>query len=258
MRFETRGVGVRYGRRGERALDDLSITIPSGSLYLVLGPNGSGKSTLMRTLLGTVTPEEGEVFLDQRPLPVWSRGEIALSVGAVAQTEHLSFPLSVCEYVGMGRYPHLGLFRSEGEADRRVVAQALERCDVGQFADREVGTLSAGEFQRVRIARALAQEPRALILDEPTANLDIRHEMEIFRLLRDAAGAGVTVILITHHLDVAGAIADRILLLHRGKVAAEGGVEEVLRPEILEPVYEWGLSVRPDPDSGLPRVSPRF
>jgi iron complex transport system ATP-binding protein len=170
----------------------------------------------------------------------------------------MSFPLSVSEYVGMGRYPHLGPFRGEGERDRKVVADALRRCDAERFSRREVGTLSAGELQRVRIARALAQEPRALILDEPTANLDIRHEMKIFQLLRSAAQEGVTVILITHHLDIAGGIADRILLLNRGRIAAEGSVEEVLRPEILEPVYEWRLAVRPDPDTGLPRVSPRF
>jgi iron complex transport system ATP-binding protein len=258
MRFETKDVGVRYRRGGALALAALSIGIPSGCLYLVLGPNGSGKSTLMRALLGTVPLDAGEIRLDDRPLSQWTRGEMALSVGAVTQTEHLSFPMVVSEYVGMGRYPHLGPFRAEGEKDRRVVADALRRCDAEGFSGREVGTLSAGELQRVRIARALAQEPRALILDEPTANLDIRHEMEIFRLLRGAAQDGVTVILITHHLDVAGGIADRILLLNQGRMAAEGSVEEVLLPEVLEPVYEWRLSVRPDPDTGLPRVSPKF
>jgi iron complex transport system ATP-binding protein len=258
MKFETTEVAVRYGRGAERALEDLTMSVPPGCLYLVLGPNGSGKSTLMRALLGTVPLEAGEIRLDDRPLSRWTREEMALSVGAVAQSEHMSFPLSVSEYVGMGRYPHLGPFRGEGERDRKVVADALRRCDAERFSGREVGTLSAGELQRVRIARALAQEPRALILDEPTANLDIRHEMKIFQLLRSAAQEGVTVILITHHLDIAGGIADRILLLNRGRIAAEGSVEEVLRPEILEPVYEWRLAVRPDPDTGLPRVSPRF
>lgn len=258
MNFEAKAVSVRYRGSPERALENLSISIPTGSLYLVLGPNGSGKSTLMRALLGTVPLEAGEVHLDGRPISGWRRDELARSIGAVAQTEQLAFPLSVGEYVGMGRYPHLGAFRAEGEDDRQAVTEALRRCDVERFIDREVGTLSAGELQRVRIARALAQEPRALILDEPTANLDIRHEMEIFRLLRSAADEGVTVILITHHLDLAGGIADRILLLNGGKIAAEGGVQEVLRPEVLDPVYEWPLDVRSDPDSGVPRVSPKF
>jgi iron complex transport system ATP-binding protein len=156
----------------------------------------------------------------------------------------------------MGRYPHLGALSPERPADREAVERALERCDATHLANRDVGTLSGGEIQRVRIARALAQEPRVLALDEPTASLDVRHEMAILELLKRSVVQGITVLLITHHLDLAGRFADRLLLLADGRVAAEGPPAEVLRSEILSEVYGWPLTVRPDPVTGSPRVTP--
>jgi iron complex transport system ATP-binding protein len=132
----------------------------------------------------------------------------------------------------------------------------MTRCDVAHMAERDVGTLSGGEHQRVRIARALAQDPRALVLDEPTASLDIRHEMEILRLLRQSADDGITVLLITHHLDLAARFADRLLLLGCGRLAAEGPPSEVFRAEILEAVYGWPVEVLVDERTGAPRVIP--
>jgi iron complex transport system ATP-binding protein len=174
----------------------------------------------------------------------------------VAQSEHLAFPISVREFVAMGRYPHLGPLRPEGDTDREAIQTALSRCDVRDFATREVTTLSGGELQRVRIARALAQEPSALILDEPTASLDVRHEMSIFELLRASADRGMTVVLITHHLNLAARFADRFLLLHDGVVAAEGGLGEVFREETLKSVYRWPLAVRDDAVAGSLQVTP--
>jgi iron complex transport system ATP-binding protein len=156
----------------------------------------------------------------------------------------------------MGRYPHLGPLRAEGERDRDAVDRALERCDVTKLAGRDVNTLSGGELQRVRIARALAQEPSALVLDEPTASLDVRHEMSIFQLLRASADMGMTVLLITHHINLAARFADRLLLLSEGRVAAEGRVEEVIREEALESVYRWPLAVRVDAVTRAPQVTP--
>jgi iron complex transport system ATP-binding protein len=136
------------------------------------------------------------------------------------------------------------------------VTRALEACGVLDLAGRDATTLSGGELQRARIARALAQEPRALVLDEPTSSLDVRHEMAILELLRGAADSGITVLLITHGLDVAAQFADRMLLLSRGTVAAEGKPDEVMREDVLARVYEWPISVRTDPESGAPRVTP--
>jgi iron complex transport system ATP-binding protein len=256
MRLEARDVTVHYGRARHPALDGVSITVREGSLLGVLGPNGSGKSTLMRALLGSVPLTRGQVLIGERPLDAWGRRELARSVGAVTQTEVVTFPLTVREFVAMGRYPHLGPFRDPGSVDQEAVQESLERCDVASLASRDVGTLSGGEFQRVRVARALAQEPTTLILDEPTASLDVRHEMEILQLLRRSADEGMTVVVITHHLEAAARFADRMLLLSEGRVAAEGSVEQVLQDDILTGVYGWPLAVRPDPLTGCLRVTP--
>lgn len=256
MTFETVDLMVRYGRAQRRALDGVSMSVPDGALYVVLGPNGSGKSTLMRAIMGTVRPAGGTVSVGGKETRSWTRRDLARAVGAVPQAEHLAFPLTVRDFVGMGRYPYLGPLRPEGDADRAAVQGALERCDVVELVSRDVTTLSGGELQRVRIARALAQEPSALVLDEPTASLDIRHEMSIFQLLRGSADRGMTVLLITHHVNLAARFADRILLLDGGKVAAEGGVQDVFQEEILARVYGWPVAVREDPVSGAPQVTP--
>jgi iron complex transport system ATP-binding protein len=256
VKIEADAIVVRYAGGGPPALDGVSMEALPGSLYTVLGPNGSGKSTLMRALLGTVALQSGRALLDGRSIGDWRRGEVARVVGAVAQTESIAFPLTVRELVGMGRYPHVGALSAESEADRAAVAQALIACDVTDLAARDVTTLSGGEFQRARIARALAQRPMALMLDEPTASLDIRHRMAILELLRLSADEGMTVLLVTHSLDLAAQFSDRMLLLSKGRVAAEGTPANVLREEILTRVYGWPISVARDPDTGAPRVAP--
>ena len=256
MKLQARDLVVRYGRTRRKALDGVTMDVPDGSLYAVLGPNGSGKSTLMRALLGVIRPETGTTLIGGRETKDWSRRELALAVGAVPQAEHPAFPISVRDFVAMGRYPHLGPLRREGDADRGAVREALGRCDVANLANRDVTTLSGGELQRVRIARALAQEPSALVLDEPTASLDVRHEMSIFQLLRESTDGGMTVLLITHHINLAARFADRLLLLHEGSVAAEGEIGKVFQEEILERVYRWPLAVRDDPLTGAPQVTP--
>jgi iron complex transport system ATP-binding protein len=212
----------------------------------------------MRALLGVSRLASGRVTLDGRAATEWSRRERACALGAVAQSESIAFPLTTREMVAMGRYPHLGSLAAEAPRDRAAIAAALEACDVVDLADRDVTTLSGGELQRARIARALAQEPRALVLDEPTASLDIRHEMGILELLRASADDGITVVLITHGLDTAAQFADRMLLLSQhGRVAAEGTPREVLREDVLAEVYGWPVSVHADPHSGALRVTPR-
>jgi iron complex transport system ATP-binding protein len=256
LAFEARGLRVRYAGAPSAALDGVDLAVSRGTFYAVLGPNGSGKSTLMRALLGLVGAERGETLVAGRATGAWSRRELARVVGAVSQAESVSFPITVEELVSMGRYPHLGPLGAEGAADREAVRRALGRCEATDLAARSVTTLSGGEFQRVRIARALAQEPEALALDEPTASLDIHHEMRIWQLLRDAARDGTTVFLITHHLDLAARFADRMLLLDAGRTAAEGPPAEVMRREVLSEVYRWPLAVERDPITGAPRITP--
>ncbi len=252
------GVTFRYPEGARPALDRVSMEAPAGGCTAVLGPNGSGKSTLLRILLGTLEPQAGRAEFDDRPLAAWSRPELARAVGVVPQGEETAFPISVRGLVAMGRYPHLGPWRREGAADRRAVEDAMRRCDVSALAERPLANLSGGERQRARVARALAQEPRALALDEPTAALDVSHEMAIWELLRDLGRAGTTVLVVTHNLNLAARYADRLVLLHQGRVAAAGAPAQVLTRDTVERVYGWPVRVvphpGPGPDAGAPQV----
>jgi iron complex transport system ATP-binding protein len=259
--FEARALGFRYPDAPRPALEGVTFSVPRGALYGILGPNGSGKSTLLRLLLGTLPPASGEVRYEGRELGGWGRRELAREVGVVPQGEEAVFPLSVRELVAMGRYPHLGAWKREGALDREAIEDALLRCDVAHLSERPLATLSGGERQRARIARALAQRPRTLVLDEPTAALDVKHEMAIFELLASLARhGGVSVVVVTHNLNLAARYADRLLLLDRGRVAAEGAPECVLEQERLEAVYGWPVAVTthpgPGPDAGAPQVVP--
>jgi iron complex transport system ATP-binding protein len=250
----TAGLVVRYPGAQRAALDGVTLEVPAGSFTAVLGPNGSGKSTLLRALLGVVRPDEGSAALEGRDVRAWDRRELARRVGVVPQLESIAFPVTVREVVAMGRYAHLGPLRAEGAADRAAIARALESCDVAALEARQVTALSGGELQRVRIARALAQEPAALALDEPTASLDMAHEMSILELLRGWADGGMTVLLVTHQLNLAARFADRIVLLEGGRVVAEGETAAVFTAEVLERVYAWPLTVVDDAVTRARRV----
>ncbi|MBX6364710.1 MAG: ABC transporter ATP-binding protein [Gemmatimonadetes bacterium] len=257
--LEAAGLGFRYPGAAAPALTDVDLRVLPGEIRAVLGPNGSGKSTLLRLLLGVLRPDAGRALYLGRPVAAWPRRELAARVGVVHQAEEAVFPITVRELVAMGRYPHLGAWRAAGPADRRAVELALERCDVAHLADRSVATLSGGERQRARLARALAQEPETLVLDEPTASLDIRHEMRILELAAALAReAGVTVLLVTHNLNLAARYADRLLLLDRGRVAAEGPPRAVVTRDTIERVYGWPVAITEHPgpgrDAGAPQV----
>jgi len=258
--WESRDLLLRYPGAAAPAVDGVSLRVPTGSLTAVIGPNGSGKSTLLRLLLGTLESGRGEALFRGRPLSAWERPALAREVGVVPQGEETVFPMTVRELVAMGRYPHLGAWRREGEGDRRAVAAAMERCDVAELASRDATTLSGGELQRARVARALAQEPGALALDEPTVALDVAHEMAIFELLRELGRSGVTILLVTHNLNLAARYAHRLVVLDRGRVAAEGPPAEVLTDELVGRVYRWPVSIvphpGPGPDAGAPQVVP--
>lgn len=259
--FETRNLAVRYAHAPTRALDGVSVAIARASFCAIIGPNGSGKSTLIKTLLGALEPEAGVVSYEGRALADWSRRDLALRIGAVAQSEEMPFPLSVRDLVAMGRYPHLGALRAERAGDRAAIERALQRCDLASFAERSTNRLSGGELQRARIARALAQEPTTLVLDEPTVALDVAHEMSVFELLRSlCTEEGWTVVVATHHLNLAARYANHLLLLDRGHVIETGTPADVMRQEVLERVYQWPLLVYqhdgPGFDRGAPQITP--
>jgi iron complex transport system ATP-binding protein len=253
--LEARAATVRYRRRDPVALERVSCQVQNSELVAVVGPNGSGKTTLVRALLGMLPLEQGAVLVDGRPVSEWSRRSLAQTVGVVGQQEEAVFPLRVAEMVMLGRYAHLGPLGVPRLEDRTAVRTALELCDIVALADRSIDTLSGGEWKRVRIARALAQEPRALVLDEPTASLDVRHEMELLELVRRLVDGGLAGLIITHHLNLAARFAHRIVLLDRGRVVAEGTPVEVMSRETLSRVFEWPVAVTTWAD-GSPQVVP--
>jgi iron complex transport system ATP-binding protein len=253
--LEAEGLTVRYPAAPRPALDGVSCQVRASELVAVAGPNGSGKTTLVRALSGLVQPEAGVVRVQSRALAEWGRSELARVLAVVPQREEIVFPLRVDEAVMLGRYARLGSLAAPGAADRAAVRSALERCDADTLAARSIDALSGGEWQRVRLARALAQEPAVLVLDEPTASLDVRHEMELLELIRRLVDQGLAGLVITHELNLAARYADRILLLSEGRVVAEGTPPEVLVESTLSRVFEWPVAVTTWCD-GSPQVVP--
>jgi iron complex transport system ATP-binding protein len=238
-------------------LDGVSIAVDRGGLIGILGPNGSGKSTLLKILAGTLSPQAGSVILDGRPLNDWSRREIARRIAVVPQDTHAPFDYTVLDIVLMGRFPHLGAFALEGPDDLAIARRALAATGTGVFEHRAFNTLSGGERQRVVIAGALAQSPELLLLDEPTASLDIGHQMEVQALLgRLNAENGVTMVLSTHDLNLAAALCRQLVLLRGGRVLAAGPTEEVLTSQAVGALYGVHAAVERHAGSGRLTVVP--
>jgi iron complex transport system ATP-binding protein len=253
--FELSGVTVRYGPRAP-AVDAVSLRVCRGECVAIVGPNGAGKTTLLRALLGLVPCTAGRALALGRDARAWRRDELARVVGVVAQREEPAFPITVREAVEMGRYAHLGAWHAMGAADRETVGRAMRRADVETLGNRWVATLSGGEWQRVRIARALAQEPLGLVLDEPTASLDLKHEMELFELVADLVRCdGLAALVVSHHINLAARFADRLVLLAGGRVVADDTPARVLEPGRLAAVFGWPVAVSRLPD-GSPQLYP--
>ena len=254
--IEFRHVTVSYPGAPVRALDGVSFTADTGQVTAVAGPNGSGKSTLVRALLRRLPMERGEILVEGSSIVSLDQQEIARRAAVVSQREELSFPMRVEEYVALGRYPRLGLWRSASSPDDEAVKRAMERAGMAAFADRTTDSLSGGEWQRVRIARALAQEARALVLDEPTTFLDLAHEMSLFELLNSLAHDGISVLLVSHQLNLVARFATKVVLLHRGHIVAAGAPQDVMQANLLEKIYEWPLVISRDPAVGSPSLVP--
>lgn len=251
-----RDVRVRYPCRELAALDGVSFDAVRGRITAVVGPNGSGKSTLVRALVGRVPLNDGSIALDGVSTALLARRALATRVAVVTQREEQAFPLAVREYVALGRYPHLGLLRGAGQVDRDAVTRAITLTETSHFADRAITELSGGEWQRVRLARALAQGGDAVVLDEPTTFLDVGHEMAIFELLSRLAADGQAVLLVSHQLNLVARFAEHMVLLKQGRVEAAGSPGDVMQGAILERVYAWPLVVTRDPAVGAPALLP--
>jgi iron complex transport system ATP-binding protein len=240
-------------------LGPVSLSVQPGDTWAIIGPNGAGKSTLLRLMAGLLPPNSGAIEWSGTSLAKLSPRTRAQTIAFLPQRSPTDFDLTVREVVLMGRFPHrsLGLFESAN--DQRIADEAMQTTAVSPLADRLLSTLSGGEAQRVHLAAALAQKPKLLLLDEPTASLDLEHQLSIFELLRRIARErGVAVVVVTHDVNLAARYCDHVLLLDDGRVAAVGSPREVITPAVLEPVYRVGLAAVPlsggDGDWIVPRA----
>ena len=258
--LEISDLTLSYGERV--ALRDVSLSVAKGELLGVVGPNASGKSSLIRAITNVVAPQHGEVRLDGRPVRRLSQREMAQRVAVVPQNPALPEAFTALEVVLMGRTPHLGLLQSEGRADWAAVRLALEQTDAWHLVDRRIGELSGGERQRVVVARALAQETPLLLLDEPTAHLDVGHQAAVLELLQrlcrsnGADGHPKAVLAVVHDLTLAAQYCDRLAMLSEGRLVALGSPQEVLSPQAMASVYRTQVVVFPHPLTGRPVVTP--
>jgi iron complex transport system ATP-binding protein len=238
-------------------VNHVSLSIEHGDLVGLLGPNGSGKTTMLKLMGGMLRAQGGSIAFLGRPLSEWPRREAARKIAYVPQETHAPFDFSVMEIVLMGRFPHLGPFALEGPDDLAVAQRALEATGMSSFASRLFHTLSGGEKQRVVIASALAQDPRLLLLDEPTASLDVGHQLEVQELLsRLNAGGRVAMVLSTHDLNFAASLCRRLVLVRDGRVLASGATEDVLTPAAVRALYDVDADVRPHERTGHLTVTP--
>jgi iron complex transport system ATP-binding protein len=247
-------LSISYEKRD--AVRDVSFHLRTGRIVALLGPNGAGKTTLVRSLNGTVPISGGHIELDGLPLSEFPRREIARRIAVVAQENETKFPVTVLEYVLAGRFANGSAFGWETEQDIAVAKSALERCDLGDFAGRLMNELSGGERQRVVLARALGTDAKILLLDEPTANLDLAHQAMMFRLVRERCnGCESAAIVITHDLNLAAEFADEVMLLKDGKMFALGPPEIVLTDQNLNRVFNVQVLLDANPASGKVRVT---
>jgi iron complex transport system ATP-binding protein len=253
MILEVSGIACAYD--GADVLADVSLRLAPGDFVAVAGPNGSGKSTLIRALSRVLRPRLGGALLDGSDLYALPARQSAQAIAVLPQETTVEFEFTCEEVVLMGRAPHLGRFESESERDRTIVREAMERTSTWDLRKRAILELSGGERQRVLLARAFAQEPKILLLDEPTAHLDLSFQVQILRLVRALRDEKKTAVLASlHDLNLAAAYADRLILLSKGKIAAAGTPKEVLVESVLRPIFGPDVDVRAHPDTGAPLV----
>ena len=247
--------GASLERDGTVLCCDIDLAFEPGQLVSIVGPNGAGKSSLLALLAGDLEPATGSVDLDGVRLSAIAPIELARRRAVLSQSNSVAFPFTVSEVVTMGRFARNA--ESSAATDQRIVAESMSATDVAHLARRRITTLSGGEAARVALARVLAQETPIVLLDEPTASLDIKHQEMVFDLLRVKAATGSLVVMVVHDLEAAAAISDRLILLNAGRVVADGRPTDVLSSELLSDVYDYPLSVKVDPGSGSLEVRPR-
>jgi len=252
--IEVNSISFRYHE--DWVLQDVSFRVEKGEFVGVIGPNGSGKTTLMKILYRLLSPQKGEILFELVPMRKMDRNDIAKRIAVVAQETQLLFPFSVLETVLMGRSPYLGHLMFESEKDLEIAKKAMEWTKVLPFSERPMDELSGGERKRVFIARALAQEPEVILLDEPIANLDIHHQIDFLDLILTLnRERGLTIVMASHDMNIASEFCDRLILFQEGRIYKMGTPDEVITKENIESVYGCEVWIDQNPISGMPRIN---
>ena len=250
----TRNISYSYGN--VPVLKDLSFTIQKGDFFVIIGPNGSGKTTLMKIISGVIKCQVGQLEILCRPVSSYKKKELARSIAMVPQMMSMDFPFTVTELVLMGRSPHLGMLGLEEKKDLEIARQAMAFTEVEHLASRKMDQLSGGERQRVFISKAICQEPQIILLDEPTASLDLAHQIRVMDLMeRLKEEKGITVVMVSHDVNLAAMYGNCLLLLKEGRIVSIGLPEEVLTYQTLEETYGCTVLVDKSPIGQFPRVT---
>ena len=255
--LQLRDIHFSYpNQRPRETISGVSLEVCAGEVVALLGPNGSGKSTLLSIAIGALKPDRGEVLFDNRPIAMFSRREIAQRMAMVAQQGDIRFPMTALEYVLTGRFAYTNAVGFDSPRDVEIAMQALGDTDAAQFAHRRFNQLSSGERQRVALARSLAQQPRLLLLDEPTANADISHQLSLLDLVHELTRErDFGALIVTHEINLAAEFADRMALIKDGRLVGSGSPHEVMTADLLSGLFETPLFVDRHPLSGAPVVS---
>jgi iron complex transport system ATP-binding protein len=256
MKTAVKAINLSHSFGNRAVLRNLTFSVSEGGFFIIIGPNGSGKTTLMRIIAGILKPQSGQMQIFERRISSFKRKEFARSVAFVPQGLPGDFPFTVAELVLMGRAPYNSTLGIETEEDHLVTKQAMRFTEVEHLAARKLDQLSGGEQQRVFIARAICQEPKILLLDEPTASLDLAHQVRIMDLMeRLKAEKGITIVMVSHDINLAAMYGDRVLLLKNGEIVCRGEPRNVLSFQKLEETYGCRLLVDESPLGGIPRIT---
>ncbi|MGM0452573.1 MAG: ABC transporter ATP-binding protein [Thermodesulfobacteriota bacterium] len=254
--IDIEGLSYAYGP-GQPVLQQLRFAVRKGDFFIIIGPNGSGKTTLLKILAGLIKVRAGEVRIMGRRLSAYPRKTLARRIAYVPQQTPGDFPFQVSDVVLFGRAPHLGTFGMESQSDRDMAAKAMQFMEIDHLAARRIDQLSGGECQRVFIARAICQDPEIILLDEPTAALDLSHQLRVMDLMEKMkAEKAITVAMVSHDINLAAMYADSLLLLHNGTLVQYGPPNDVLSYQTLEQAYSCPLLVDESPLGPMPRVTP--